>query len=401
MNSGTRKVVSALFTMALFATGGGDAAHAQDSKSFDPAPAWPLCGRIADNPPAGWTATDGCPSERWGDPDHADYPMSTSFGPRILPSENDRFDFHRGIDLPTAVGTPVFAMAAGLVRTAGNHSAYDGPLVQIRHYRPESPGECRPDGCYHTMYLHLSSVEVSRDEMVRKGQLIGYTGTSDSGFDHLHFGVRNARPEDPFSSWQRDAIHPLRVLPYHSNTRTTQVTIIDVDDDVPQSPRVKVHILQPAADRPLDINRIEVEIYDNGDRSSVAQASLLPDANGFHTHQPYIDFEQRNFEYSHKNSSSFPWSSFGSCPYGDDHGPSYNANVHVCTHDPQDNSIGDFNGIRLQPALITSGNLSSYELTAEFTELVGVDDAADLCVVVTVANARGGQGLPATWNCSF
>ena len=44
--------------------------------------------------------------------------MNTSYGPRI---DADRWDFHDGIDLPAAVGTPVHAMAEGTVhqRRAG------------------------------------------------------------------------------------------------------------------------------------------------------------------------------------------------------------------------------------------------------------------------------------------
>jgi murein DD-endopeptidase MepM/ murein hydrolase activator NlpD len=42
--------------------------------------------------------------------------MNTSFGPRI---DADRWDFHDGIDLPTPVGTPVHAMADGMVHRAG------------------------------------------------------------------------------------------------------------------------------------------------------------------------------------------------------------------------------------------------------------------------------------------
>ena len=42
--------------------------------------------------------------------------MNTSYGPRI---DADRWDFHDGIDLPAAAGTPVHAMADGIVHRAG------------------------------------------------------------------------------------------------------------------------------------------------------------------------------------------------------------------------------------------------------------------------------------------
>ena len=64
--------------------------------------------------------------------------------------------------------------------------------------------------------MHLSSAVVNVDDVVNKGDLIGYTGTSASGFAHLHFEIRDAPAFDPFSRWQRDAIHPLEVLPYQS-----------------------------------------------------------------------------------------------------------------------------------------------------------------------------------------
>jgi murein DD-endopeptidase MepM/ murein hydrolase activator NlpD len=34
--------------------------------------------------------------------------MNTSFAPRV---DSDRWDFHDGIDLPAAIGTPEYAMA--------------------------------------------------------------------------------------------------------------------------------------------------------------------------------------------------------------------------------------------------------------------------------------------------
>ena len=39
---------------------------ASQAEEFDSSPAWPLCARITEAPPAGWVEADGCPSERWG-----------------------------------------------------------------------------------------------------------------------------------------------------------------------------------------------------------------------------------------------------------------------------------------------------------------------------------------------
>ncbi|HSF93735.1 MAG TPA: peptidoglycan DD-metalloendopeptidase family protein, partial [Thermohalobaculum sp.] len=87
--------------------------------------------------------------------------------------------------------------------------------MQIRHYRPGHTS-CSEVGCYHSNYMHLTSAVVNIDEAVSKGDLVGYTGESGSGFAHLHFEIRDAPPNDPTSSWQRDAITALGVLPYQS-----------------------------------------------------------------------------------------------------------------------------------------------------------------------------------------
>ncbi len=173
---------------------------------FDPTSPWPLCGRISEAPPQNWIDSDGCPSERWGATAFADLPIASPFGPRPLASEDDRYDFHRGIDIATPEGTPVFAIADGVVRIAGSHPSYSDPLVQLRHFRPGQTS-CDDVGCYHSNYMHLTQAVVVEDATVNKGDLIGYTGSSESGFAHLHFEIRNAPGFDKFSSWQRDCIH--------------------------------------------------------------------------------------------------------------------------------------------------------------------------------------------------
>ncbi|HKJ16257.1 MAG TPA: hypothetical protein VJ984_02770, partial [Xanthomonadales bacterium] len=75
------------------------------SGKTDPDMIWPLCGRISENPPPGWVDTDGCPAERFGDPAYSDAPFSATYGPRPLASESNRYDFHRGVDIATPIGT--------------------------------------------------------------------------------------------------------------------------------------------------------------------------------------------------------------------------------------------------------------------------------------------------------
>lgn len=74
------------------------------------------------------------PAERFGDPAFHDGPISSTFGPRQLPSDTFRYDFHRGIDLPAEVGTPIFAVE---VIKAGVRPGFDDPVIEIRHFRVE------------------------------------------------------------------------------------------------------------------------------------------------------------------------------------------------------------------------------------------------------------------------
>ena len=169
------------------------------AQSMDSQAVWPLCGRITEDKPKGWRPHKGCPSARFGNSLYTDEPFSSTFGPRPLGSESDRYDFHRGVDIATPTGTPIFAISDGNVEIAGVNSGYSDPLIKVRHYRPGFSTCTSGGGCYHSYYLHVSDWVVSEDETVNKGQLIGYTGASGaSGFQHLHFEVRrNGQREDP------------------------------------------------------------------------------------------------------------------------------------------------------------------------------------------------------------
>ncbi len=339
---------------------------------FDTSLAWPLCGRIVEEIPA-WNPVDGCPPQRWGDAQYSDEPVSSPFGSRPLVSGNYRYDFHRGIDIPAAFGTPVFAVTGGEVRIAGNNGGYSDPLVQLRHFRPGAIS-CTSAGCYHSNYMHLSSWVVTAGETVNKGQLLGYTGISASGFEHLHFEIRNAPASDPFSSWSRDAINPLGVLPYSSSEGVTlqidAVTGLDTG-----TPQVEVTVTSPRA----DIVRVELALY-NSRGKEIKQPGNTADSRGYNVYPSWFDMDLWNFQYSHKDSANIPWESFGAgganeCPFHEAHGASYDANVHMDEQDPANFQHGLFNGVRVRPDLYHG----SYYLNLTFMELAG--PAA--CVVAT------------------
>ncbi len=373
------------------------------SNLFDPSPAWPLCGRITENPPSGWTEEDGCPADRFGNAAYTDGPISSTYGPRPLVSEGYRYDFHRGLDLGTPIGTPVFAVADGEVRIAGPHSSYEDPLVQLRHFRPGAASCSAGDGCYHTNYMHMSGWVVAVGEQVVKGQLIGYSGESASGFDHLHFEVRDAPgAHDIYSNWSRDAIHPLTFLPHpeSSGASNMSVAITDVDVSSPSNPKPTVQIEMPSGDE-LDLARVEVEVYRKQRRKGfqyVAQpgdtpTGTTPEGTGYLVNPSSFDLVQWNRMYSYKNSSGFPWSSFQcggayESPYCSELPSSYDANVHMDAASPSDDMVGQFNGVTIWP---THHNASSttYRITVRFDELVGVSNVNEMCVRARALDAVG------------
>lgn len=104
--------------------------------------------------------------------------LTSSYGMRTHPVLGGRRQ-HNGIDLAAPTGTPVYATADGRVSMAQWYSSY-GNYVQIEH-----------GGSLQTRYAHLSAYTVRDGDMVRKGDLIGYVGsTGRSTGPHLHYEVR-------------------------------------------------------------------------------------------------------------------------------------------------------------------------------------------------------------------
>jgi len=92
---------------------------------------------------------------------------------------------HSGTDIAAPEGTPVIAPADGVVVLAGGHYFYSGNMVILDH-----------GDHLKTIYAHLKTVSVHKEDRVQQGDIIGTVGkTGRATGPHLHWGavVSNVR----------------------------------------------------------------------------------------------------------------------------------------------------------------------------------------------------------------
>ena len=96
---------------------------------------------------------------------------------------------HRGIDFHAPYGSPIYAVSDGRVEFAGRHGGH-GNFVKLGH-----------GGGLETGYAHMSRIAVAPGERVRRGEVIGYVGSTGLATGpHLHFEVyRNGQSVNPAS----------------------------------------------------------------------------------------------------------------------------------------------------------------------------------------------------------
>ncbi len=127
-----------------------------------------------------------------------DAPLKIAYSYPYGSTENGTRDPHRGVDLESKDGAPVFAPITGAVTFAGrDHDRiytpwddYFGNLVVIKH----------GDGLY-TLYGHLSQINVAAGDQVNSGEVIGAVGNTGVAIgSHLHFEVRTGGDGTDFFS---------------------------------------------------------------------------------------------------------------------------------------------------------------------------------------------------------
>ena len=104
--------------------------------------------------------------------------IASGFGYRNDPFTKVR-KMHEGMDFTAATGTPIFATGDGVVARADNNVSGYGNHIVLRH-----------GFGYETLYGHLSKYNCRAGQKVRRGDIIGYVGsTGRSEAPHLHYEV--------------------------------------------------------------------------------------------------------------------------------------------------------------------------------------------------------------------
>ena len=104
--------------------------------------------------------------------------MASGYGYRSDPFTKAR-KFHRGMDFTAPRGTPVYATGNGVVKRADRRSSGYGRHVRINH-----------GFGYISLYAHLYKYVVKRVQKVKRGDLIGFVGsTGRSQAPHLHYEI--------------------------------------------------------------------------------------------------------------------------------------------------------------------------------------------------------------------
>jgi murein DD-endopeptidase MepM/ murein hydrolase activator NlpD len=114
--------------------------------------------------------------------------VSSRFGMRRHPILGIR-RMHAGLDFRAGHGTPIYAATDGRVQFAGRNGGY-GNYVKLSHA-----------GGLGTGYAHMSRIAVRSGAQVRRGQVIGYVGSTGlSTGPHLHYEMyRGGAKIDPAS----------------------------------------------------------------------------------------------------------------------------------------------------------------------------------------------------------
>jgi murein DD-endopeptidase MepM/ murein hydrolase activator NlpD len=120
--------------------------------------------------------------------------IASGYGYRIDPVYKT-VKMHLGLDFAAPQGTPIYATADGVIKTAGLSSGGYGNHVVINHGYG-----------YETLYGHMVRIKARNGQRVKRGEVIGYVGsTGKSTGPHCHYEVhKNGQKLDPVYFFYND-----------------------------------------------------------------------------------------------------------------------------------------------------------------------------------------------------
>lgn len=113
------------------------------------------------------------------------YEIVSGYSWRISPISGQLL-LHEGVDMAGPAGTPIHAVASGVVTEVAENSR-SGAYVVIEHAKEDG-------SAYYSAYLHqyMNQILVHEGQSVTAGQTIGAVGNNGwSTGPHLHFEIRN------------------------------------------------------------------------------------------------------------------------------------------------------------------------------------------------------------------
>jgi len=120
--------------------------------------------------------------------------MASGYGYRIHPIYKTR-KLHTGMDFSAKTGTEIYATGDGVISKIRRSKRGYGNHVKINH-----------GFGYETLYAHMSKYIVKRGQKVKRGEVIGYVGsTGTSVAPHLHYEVhKDKRRINPVNFYYND-----------------------------------------------------------------------------------------------------------------------------------------------------------------------------------------------------
>lgn len=117
------------------------------------------------------------------------------------------------IDIAVPVGTPVYAVTAGVIGSRIGPLSSSSPRFAGNRLTLQGAGNSY-------FYAHLSKLTVKAGEHVVAGQLLGYSGEAN-GVAHLHFAVENGTPGDAIRGVAPPPAAPTDTAPAQTSTGDT------------------------------------------------------------------------------------------------------------------------------------------------------------------------------------